>query len=178
MKFIRENVVVAGVVTIIRLMLGWSWMVAGWGKIRDGFDATGYLNNAVNNPVLDKAGEAIYPTYTAFIEKFALPNVKMINFMIPWGEFLVGIGLILGTLTIAATLFGLLMNFMFLFAGTISTNPYMVVLSLLILAVGANAGKFGGDYFLMPYLKGIYKKWFGKCEEVADATDGAKILNI
>lgn len=176
MKFLRENVIVAGIMVVIRVVLGWSWMTAGWGKIVNGFDATGYLNNAVANPVMDNAtGTAMYPTYVAFVDKFALPNVKLINILIPWGEFLVGIGLILGTLTIAATFFGLLMNFMFLFAGTISTNPYMVVLGIIILLAGANAGKFGGDYYVMPYLKGLFTKLFkkGECEPV----EGAKIFN-
>lgn len=176
MKFFKENAMVAGIMVIIRVVLGWSWLTAGWGKIVNGFDAAGYLNNAVNNPVMDKAtGEALYPTYVAFVEKFALPNVKLINVMIPWGEFLVGLGLILGTLTIAAACFGLLMNFMFLFAGTVSTNPYMVVLGLIVILAGANAGKFGGDYYVMPYLKGRFAKLMkkGDCEPV----EGAKIFN-
>jgi thiosulfate dehydrogenase [quinone] large subunit len=42
------------------------------------------LNGAINNPVIDKAtGEAVYPTYVAFLENFALPNIKLINIMIP-----------------------------------------------------------------------------------------------
>lgn len=176
MKFLRENVFVAGIMVVLRVVLGWSWLTAGWGKITNGFDATGYLNNAVNNPVMDKAtGAALYPTYVGFVENFALPNVKWINIMIPWGEFLVGAGLILGTLTIAATCFGLLMNFMFLFAGTISSNPYMVVLGIFILLAGANAGKFGGDYYVLPYLKERFAKLLKKdhCEPV----EGAKIFN-
>lgn len=178
MKFIRENVIVAGVVAIIRIMLGWSWMTAGWGKIVNNFDATGYLNNAVNNPVMDNAtGTAMYPTYTWFIETFALPNVKMINIMIAWGEFLVGIGLIVGTLTLAATFFGLLMNFMFLFAGTISSNPYMVVLSLIIMAAGANAGKFGGDYYVMPYLKAKYANFRKKDCDMMPGDSGEVLSN-
>ncbi|MBD8067395.1 DoxX family protein [Bacillus sp. PS06] len=165
-KFIRENRIAAGILTVIRLYLGWSWMTGGWGKLTaGGFDASGFLNAAVTNPVADKAtGAALYPTYTAFIEGLALPNVGMINFLIPWGEFLVGVGLLLGCLTTAAMFFGLLMNFMFMFAGTVSTNPLMILLGVIILAAGANAGKFGADYYVLPYLRNKFTK-FGANKE-------------
>ncbi|WP_078547794.1 TQO small subunit DoxD [Litchfieldia alkalitelluris] len=154
--FLRENTWAAGILTVLRVYLGWSWMTAGWGKITGGFDAGGYLNNALANPVADKAtGAAVYPTYNAFIEGVALPNVGMINFLIPWGEFLVGLGLIVGCLTTAAMFFGLMMNFMFMFAGTVSTNPWMVLIGTIILAAGANAGKYGADYYVLPYLRKV-----------------------
>lgn len=156
MKWFRENVYVAGMLLVLRVYVGWAWFEAGLHKITDGFDAGGFLGNAVANPVLDKAtGEALYPTYLAFLEGFALPNINLINFLIPWGEFLVGLGLLLGCLTTAAAFFGLMMNFMFLFAGTVSTNPWMVLLGTIIFIGGANAGKFGVDYYLLPYMK----KW-------------------
>lgn len=155
MKFLRENKYAAAIMLILRVYLGWSWLTAGWGKLTGGFDATGYLNNVVANPV-NKGGEIIYPTYTKFIETFAIPNVKVINFLIPVGEFLVGLGLILGALTVAATFFGLLMNFMFLFAGTVSTNPWMVLIGGIIFMAGTNAGRFGVDYYLMPLLRKLF----------------------
>lgn len=161
MKFWRENVWAAGILTLVRLLLGYQWLTAGWGKItgEKAFDATGYLNGALANPVLDKAtGEAVYPTYNAFIENFALPNVKIINIAIPWGEFLVGLGLIVGALTVTAAFFGLMMNFMFMFAGTISTNPWLTLLGFLVVIGGANAGRFGLDRYILP----VIRKWFDK----------------
>jgi thiosulfate dehydrogenase [quinone] large subunit len=52
---------------------------------------------------------------------------------------------ILGSLTITAAFFGLLMNFMFVFAGTVSTNPWLMLLGLLVVVAGTNAGRFGLD---------------------------------
>lgn len=153
-KFWRENRYTAAILLIIRLYLGWDWMTAGWGKLTGGFDAGGFLKNAIAKPVVDKAtGGAMYPTFTAFLDNFAMPNVKLINILIPLGEFLVGLGLILGALTTAAAFFGLMMNFMFLFAGTVSTNPWMVLIGTLVLVGGTNAGKYGVDYYLMPLLR-------------------------
>ncbi|GBG08827.1 Crp/Fnr family transcriptional regulator [Paenibacillus agaridevorans] len=154
MKWLRENVYAAGIVTIVRLIVGWAWLDAGFHKLKGGFDATGYLKNAVANPVMDKAtNELVYPTFTKFIEHFALPNVKLINILIPVGEFLVGVGLIVGGLTAAAAFFGLAMNFMFLFAGTVSTNPWLVLLGVIVLLAGTNAGRFGLDHYLLPIIR-------------------------
>ncbi|MBD2871362.1 DoxX family membrane protein [Paenibacillus arenilitoris] len=155
MKFWRENGWAAGLLTLLRFFLGCQWLTAGWHKLTGDapFDATGFLKGALANPVLDKAtGEAVYPTFNAFLEAFALPNVKLINLLIPWGEFLVGLGLILGTLTVTAAFFGLLMNFMFMFAGTVSTNPGLTLLGFLIVVAGANAGRFGVDRYALPLL--------------------------
>jgi thiosulfate dehydrogenase [quinone] large subunit len=163
MKFWRENVWAAGFVTLVRIFLGIQWMTAGWHKLTGAkaFDATGFLKGALANPVLDKAtGEAVYPTFNAFLETFALPNVKIINVLIPWGEFLVGLGLILGTLTVTAAFFGLMMNFMFMFAGTVSTNPWLVLLGLLIVVAGANAGRFGVDRYALPLLHKVLDRLF------------------
>lgn len=152
--WIRNSKYAAGLLLFLRLYIGYKWIDAGWHKITGGFDATGFLTKAVENPVLDKATkEAVYPNFVAFVDNFALPNVKLINFLIPWGEFLVGLGLILGCLTTAAVFFGLVMNFMFMFAGTVSTNPWMVLIGVIVLAAGANAGKFGADYYVLPYLR-------------------------
>ncbi|GIP15666.1 hypothetical protein J40TS1_13080 [Paenibacillus montaniterrae] len=153
LKFWRENRYAAMIVTIIRVVLGYQWITSGWGKLTGGgFDASGYLTNAITNPVA-KGDEVLYPMYNAFIEHVALPMVDVINFIIPWGELLVGIGLITGILTLPAVFFGMLMNFMFMFAGTVSTNPKMVLLGFLVLLAAGNAGKFGGDYFVAPWLK-------------------------
>lgn len=154
MNLWRKHNVAAIIGLLLRVYLGWAWMTAGWHKITGGFDAGGFLKNALAKPIADKAtGALVYPNFTAFVDNFALPNVKLINIMIPWGEFLVGLGLILGALTTAAAFFGLLMNFMFLFAGTVSTNPWMVLIGGLVFIAGANAGKFGADYYILPYIR-------------------------
>lgn len=161
MKWLRENVYAAGFLVVLRLYLGWEWMTAGWHKIagEGPFDAAGFLKGAIANPVIDKGTkELIYPAYVGFLENFALPNIKWFNAIIPWGEFLVGLGLILGTLTTAAAFFGLLMNFMFMFAGTVSSNPWLILLGTIVLAAGANAGKFGFDYYVLPYLHDLFKR--------------------
>ena len=51
-------------------------------------------------------------------------------------------------------LFGLVMNFSYMFSGSISVNPEMVILSMFVLVSGMNAGKFGMDGFVIPKVLG------------------------
>ncbi|NHN33621.1 DoxX family protein [Paenibacillus sp. S3N08] len=160
MKWMRENVYAAGIWFVLRIYLGLEWTLAGWHKLTGGFDATGFIKGAVAKPVIDKAtNELIYPTFTAFLEHFALPNAAIFNTVIPIGELLVGLGLIVGALTTVAAFFGLLMNFMFMLAGTVSTNPWLIMLGGIILLAGTNAGRFGVDYYFTPLLHKLLHKF-------------------
>ncbi|SOC36166.1 DoxX family protein [Ureibacillus acetophenoni] len=158
-KWWRNNNIAAAVMMLLRIYLGYNFMVAGWGKITGGqFDASGFLNNAVQNPVKGPDGSSVFGLYNIFLENVALPNVDLFNILVPWGEFLVGLGLILGCLTTAAAFFGVIMNFSFLMAGAISHNPTDILIGLLILFAGANAGKIGLDYFVLPYVRKMLHK--------------------
>ncbi|UCZ54044.1 DoxX family membrane protein [Bacillus shivajii] len=149
MDFLRNNSIAAAILTVLRVYLGWQWLTAGWSKVTGGFDASGYLNGVVNNEAVMEQ----YPTYHAFIENFALANAGAFSFMVAWGELLVGLGLLLGVLTTAAVFFGMMMNFAFMFAGTVSSNPFLILISIFVIAAGYNAGRYGGDYWVIPYLR-------------------------
>lgn len=157
--FLRENKISAALLTVIRLYLGYAWFTAGLHKLTGGFDAAGFLKGAVANPVKGPDGSMVYSWYVDFLNTFALPNVDLFNFIIPWGELLVGLGLMLGCLTTAAMFFGLVMNFAFFLAGTVSHNPTDIFLGFIILAAGYNAGRFGLDYWVAPFLRKITKKY-------------------
>ena len=144
MNFIRTNKVFAGVLAFIRVYIGYQWITAGWGKAMNGFDASGFIQGAIANA----GGEnpTVQAWWGAFLEAFALPNAGMFSFMVAWGEVLVGLALILGIFTNFAALMGLTMNFAFLFSGTVSTNAQMVV-------AGFNAGRYGLDRWVIPFIK-------------------------
>ncbi|BBI53853.1 hypothetical protein HORIV_62740 [Vreelandella olivaria] len=108
----RHNKYMAVVWLLLRLYLGITWLTLGIGKITGGFNAEGFLSNAVANPVM-REGSAVYPNYVAFLENFALPYADVINVIIPLGEVLVGLGLIVGVLTSFAAFFAIVMNMSF-----------------------------------------------------------------
>jgi thiosulfate dehydrogenase [quinone] large subunit len=161
MNWLRSSKYAAMILTLVRLYVGYEWMKAGWHKITGvkAFDASGFLKGAIAKPVLESGTQdSVYPNFVAFLQHFAIPNVKLFNAIVPWGELLVGVGLILGAFTTAAVFFGMLMNFAYMLAGTVSSNPWLILLSIFIITAGANAGKFGADYYVLPYIR----QWFSK----------------
>jgi len=157
-NWLRGNKVAAGLMTVLRLYVGYAWITAGYHKLTGGFDAAGFLKGAIANPVKGPDGAVVFGWYVDFLKHFAMPNVDIFNTIVPVGEFLVGLGLILGCLTTAAMFFGLLMNFAYLFAGTISTNPMDILLGVFIVVAGYNAGRVGLDRWVIPFInKKVFK---------------------
>lgn len=152
-KWLRTSKVGMWVVTIIRLYLGYEWLVDGFGKVSGGFSAKGFVAHAISTPVLDPTGAPAYSWYSSFLKSFVMPNINVFSYMVAWGELLVGLGLLLGTLTTAAAFFGIVMNFAYILAGTISVNPTYIFLGFLILIAGYNAGKIGLDHWVVPFLR-------------------------
>jgi thiosulfate dehydrogenase [quinone] large subunit len=64
------------------------------------------------------------------------------------GEIAIGLGLLLGAFVGLAAAGGLMMNMAFLLAGTVSTNPVLVMLGVLLILAWKNAGYMGLDYLL------------------------------
>lgn len=156
-NWLRQSNISAGIMLIFRVYVGWYFLTSGWGKVTNGFDASGYLQGSVANPVM-KGEEVIYPWMVSFLENFAIPNIGMFNFIVPWGEVLIGLGMVLGCLTTAATFFAMFMSFTFMFAGTVSSNPLFILLNIFVIVSGANAGKFGLDRWVLPYLRKLVGK--------------------
>lgn len=155
-KFIRESAAASAILLLIRLYLGYAWLTSGLGKLTDGFDASGFLMGAVGKATGEHP--AVQSWWARFLEGFAVPNVGLFNFLIPWGEVLVGIALMLGLFTTFAALMGIVMNFAFLLSGTTSTNPQMVLLTIFILVAGVNAGRYGLDFFVLPYFRKAFRR--------------------
>jgi thiosulfate dehydrogenase (quinone) large subunit len=111
---------------------------------------------------------AVQGWWVVFLENAAIPNVEIFNTLVPWGELLVGLGLLIGCFTKTAVFFGIAMNFSYMFSGTTSTNPQLVLLSMFILVSAMNAGRYGIDGMIMTILK--EKLLFSrKTREVRDA---------
>ncbi|MCH4170956.1 MAG: DoxX family protein [Lactobacillus sp.] len=152
-NWLRHNKVAMWLLTIVRVYFGVLWAIDGWGKVSKGFDAKGFIAHAVSQPVLTPEKAVAYPHYTSFLKSFVQPNINFFNFAVSWGELFVGLGLILGAFTTLAVFFGMMMNFAYLFAGTVSVNPMYLACEIFILIAGVNAGKIGLDRWIIPYCR-------------------------
>ena len=143
----------------IRLVIGVEWVRAGWEKIGEpgwtdaprGAAVEGFLNGAIA-----KATAGDHPDVQHWFHNLAadlfLPNAEFFAFMVAYGEFFIGVALIIGFLTRLSALAAIFMNLMFLSAGVTSTNPPMLLLGLAIVGFGAGAGAYGVDRWVLPWL--------------------------
>lgn len=144
---------IAIVWTILRVWLGFQWIEQGYYKISSGFEVSGFLQGAIANA----SGEnpTVQAWYANFLEGFALPNSALFNILVPWGELLVGLGLILGLATIPALIAGAFMNLNFMLAGIGFANPdlKLFTLAIILFVIGKGRSYYGLDRIVIPSIK-------------------------
>lgn len=153
-KWLRHSKSAMWITTIIRLYLAYEWIHGGIEKISSGFSAKGFVMGAISHPVMTPENTQAYGWYTSFLKGAVAPNINLFSFMVSWGELLVGLGLLFGALATAAAFFGMVMNFAYLLAGTVSVNPLFLCLEFIILVAGYNASKIGLDHWIIPWMRG------------------------
>lgn len=164
---------------IIRIFLGYQWVTASLHKIEDpkwvstGEALKGFWLNAVKIPETGKP-PITYDWYRSFLQ-FMLDQQAYTWFakLVAYGEFLIGIGLILGAFTGIAAFFGGLMNWNFMMAGSASTNPLLFVAAVAIILGWKVAGYIGADYFL---LRWVGTPWRGQPVSQTPPTVSAKAI--
>lgn len=140
---------------IIRVMIGWQWLVSGWHKIGN-FNASGFISDSIKSG--GQTNYLILQWYEAFLENFVLNNIEVFNILIPWGELLVGLGLILGMFSTAALLAGAFMNLNFMLAGATDINPILYTIEIILLFMRPVTYRYGFDYYITPKLKEMFSK--------------------
>lgn len=159
-KWLQQSKIASIILLLLRLYLGFGWLKSGFGKVMSGgFDAGAYLQNAIDNHVMSEAGVQ-YPVFTWFLDTIVLPMTPLINILIPTLEILTGLFLVLGLFTTVGSFIGLGLNFMFLFAGTVSVNPLYILIGIFIFMGGFNSGKIGIDYYLKSLLSAKFFQFF------------------
>ena len=157
-KFLFANAKMSWLWLIVRVYVGYQWLTAGWEKLHTpawvGPDAGGALSGFIQGALAKttSAHPDVASWYGSFLQNVVLPHVNMWSHMVAWGEFLVGVALIVGLLTGIAAFFGLFMNLNYLMAGTVSVNPILFTLSIFIILAWKTAGYLGLDYIVLPYL--------------------------
>ncbi|MBI4093810.1 DoxX family membrane protein [Candidatus Kaiserbacteria bacterium] len=143
---------------IIRLYVGYEWLVAGLDKIANpawfGSGAGAAMKGFVAGALSKTAGAHpdVQMWYAGFLKGAVLPHLVSWSNAIAVGEVLVGLGLIVGCVTGIAAFFGLFMNLNFMLAGTVSINPILFTLSIFLILAWRVAGYWGLDRYVLPRL--------------------------
>jgi thiosulfate dehydrogenase (quinone) large subunit len=152
---------------VVRMEVGAEWLLAGWekivqptvwgvsGKAMAGFVAGALAKTSGANP-------AVQGWYAWFLIHMVQPATGLWSLLITYGEFAVGLGILLGVLTGIAAGFGVLMNLNYLLAGTVSVNPVLGMFGLFLCFSWRVCGWIGGDRWLLPMLGLPWKPgtWF------------------
>jgi thiosulfate dehydrogenase [quinone] large subunit len=90
-------------ITLLRIYTGVFFLIYGWGKLRNPEFESG-LAGFVTSRLEDSFG-----FFRPFLEAVVLPNKGLFAFAVSWGEFLIGIALIVGLATRWASVAGAIM---------------------------------------------------------------------
>jgi thiosulfate dehydrogenase [quinone] large subunit len=159
-KLMLGNTYLAVLWLPLRFFIGQEWLVAGEHKLRDsawmdgGAALKGYWTGAVAIPAEEGARPRItYDWFRDFLQ-YMLDHEWYTWFakLVAIGEFLVGLGLVVGALVGIAAFFGTVLNFNFMLAGTTSTNPVLFALTVFLVLGWKVAGWIGLDRYLLPLL--------------------------
>ena len=144
---------------LVRIYLGYQWLTAGWHKITgggwiDGGTALkGFWAKAAAIPAAPAKPAITYDWYRAFIQ-FMLDNgwYSWFASLVAFGEFMIGVALIVGAFVGIAAFFGALLNWNFIMAGAASTNPVLLMLGIVLILAWKVGGWYGLDRFLLPII--------------------------
>jgi thiosulfate dehydrogenase [quinone] large subunit len=123
-------------VVALRVTIGYAFLHTGWVKITAGepFDATGYLTNVTPASPLSDLFQWMGQT-----DWF----VEFVNLAVPWGEFLIGMALLVGVVVRLSAFFGAVMMLLFYFGnwevqhGLVNGDLAYMLVFLAVAAFGA-----------------------------------------
>ncbi len=151
MRFLFQDRRTAFLWLLVRLYVGYEWLIAGWEKVHSplwsGSGAGGAVKGFVMGALQKTSGAHpdVQSWYAWFLQHAVLPHALLFSHLVAYGELLVGIGLIVGLFTGVAAFFGAFMNVNYLLAGTVSLNPQLLILQIFLLWAWRVAGWFGLD---------------------------------
>lgn len=157
-RFVFADTRLSFVWLVLRIYVGWIWLQAGWEKVTSpawvgphaGGAIAGFIKGALGKTT--GAHPDVANWYGIWLKDVVLPNAVVFSHIVSFGELFVGIGLILGIFTGIAAFFGSFMNMSYLFAGTVSVNPIMVLIQLFLILAWRVAGWYGLDRYILPLL--------------------------
>lgn len=150
-----------------RLFVGWEFLYAGWSKATSSWfngagapEVKGFLGGAVGQS--HATGQSPFPAVSHWFawtaDNVLMSHSELFSYLVVTAELCVGIGLILGLFLRLSAFFGVILNAMFLLAGSLSAglNPEMIILGMaLMMGVAPAVYALSVDRYLLPGLNAI-----------------------
>lgn len=137
---------------IVRLYLAYIWLSGAWSKLNNpawmdtGTALKGFWDKAL-------ASGIYFDWYQNFIQYLYNQQAwTWFSKVVVAGELFVGLSMLLGAFVGVGAFVGAFMNWNFLLAGTVSSNPLLLVLELGLVLAWKVAGWYGLDRYLLPLL--------------------------
>jgi thiosulfate dehydrogenase [quinone] large subunit len=135
-----------------RLYLAYIWLTSGWGKFNNpawmetGEALQGFWNKALT-------GNIYFDWYRDFLQYLVdIEAWTWFSKVIVFSELFVGLSMLLGAFVGIGAFAGAFLNWNFLLAGAVSSNPLLLVLELFLILAWKVAGWYGLDRWLLPIL--------------------------
>lgn len=146
--------------TILRLYIGYKWLMEGITKYNDGwFDwvmlagSSGGTDATTGASVMQLVSSHTPAFYAWFVDNLIVPNAMLFQKVVVLVEIGLGLAFISGTFVFLAAIVSIGMNLNFLISTGLNDLWYLVVS---IAMLGGAGRTFGIDHYLMPYLS---KQW-------------------
>jgi thiosulfate dehydrogenase (quinone) large subunit len=140
---------------LLRIWLGLKWIDAASHKlgndawVKTGDALKGFWMGAVAIPAEGRPSIS-FDWYRNFLQGLIdSESYKWFSPLVAYGEYIVGLALILGLFTGVAAFFGALMNWNFMMAGSASSNPMLFIVALGIMFAWKISGYYGLDFYVL-----------------------------
>jgi thiosulfate dehydrogenase [quinone] large subunit len=142
---------------VVRVWLGYQWLAEGWKKLHGTGSASWFgrapaLRGFVHSADANWANRAHafghpavhYAWFLNFLD-FVGNHASVMGPVVVFSEILIGLGLITGVLTRWAASGGVMLNVMYVCAGSAGVNGLFIIAGVLLICADHVAGHLGGD---------------------------------